>query len=189
LNGQWGIVDTQDCIAAAKFLVDKGYVDGAKLAIRGGSAGGFTTLSALAFHDLFSVGASYYGVADLEALTIETHKFESQYLERLVGPYPQAKSLYKARSPLYSADSISAPLILFQGLEDQVVPPAQAEMMVEALDKNKIPYSYLVFEGEQHGFRRAETVIRCLEAERYFYARILGIDMPDPIEPIEIKHL
>jgi dipeptidyl aminopeptidase/acylaminoacyl peptidase len=188
LNGQWGVVDTQDCIAAAKFLVEEDNVDGTRLAVRGGSAGGYTTLSALAFHDLFAAGASYYGVADLEALTIDTHKFETQYLERLVGPYPQEKDLYHARSPIYFADRISAPMILFQGLEDQVVPPAQAEMMVEALDKNKVPYAYLAFEGEQHGFRCAETVIRCLEAELYFYAKIFDIKLIDPIEAVDIKH-
>jgi dipeptidyl aminopeptidase/acylaminoacyl peptidase len=164
-------------------------VDGARLAIRGGSAGGYTTLCALAFHDLFAAGASYYGVADAELLAKDTHKFESRYLDGLIGSYPEAASLYRARSPIYAVDRISCPVILFQGLEDEVVPPSQAEEMVAALERNGIPYAYLAFEGEQHGFRRAETIRRTLESELYFYSRILRFDSAEPLEAVDIHNL
>ena len=189
LRGEWGIVDTADCVVAARYLVEQGKVDGEKLAIRGGSAGGYTTLAALTFYDLFSVGASYYGVADVEALAIDTHKFESRYLDSLIGPYPEAKDLYHQRSPIRFTEKLTCPVILFQGLEDLVVPPAQAELMVDALKTKGLPYAYLAFEGEQHGFRRAETIQRCLEAELYFYARIFGFELADPVEPVDIKNL
>jgi dipeptidyl aminopeptidase/acylaminoacyl peptidase len=189
LRGKWGEVDTIDCLNAARELARSGEADGERLAIRGGSAGGYTTLCALAFHDLFAAGASYYGVADAELLAKDTHKFESRYLDGLIGPYPEAVSLYRARSPIYAADHISCPVILFQGLEDEVVPPSQAEQMVAALERNGIPYAYLAFEGEQHGFRRAETIRRTLESELYFYSRILHFDPAEPLQPVEIHNL
>jgi dipeptidyl aminopeptidase/acylaminoacyl peptidase len=189
LNGQWGIVDTEDCINAARYLAAQGEVDGRRLAIRGGSAGGYTTLCALVFHDDFSAGASYFGVADCEALAIDTHKFESRYLDSMIGPYPQARDVYYARSPIHFADRLSCPVILFQGLEDRVVPPAQAEEMVAALRAKHLPVAYLAFEGEQHGFRKAETIQRTLEAELYFYSRVFGFPLADDIEPVEIENL
>jgi dipeptidyl aminopeptidase/acylaminoacyl peptidase len=189
LNGKWGIVDTADCISAARYLVQQGEVDGQRLAIRGGSAGGYTTLCALVFHDVFAAGASYYGVADCEALATDTHKFESRYLDGLIGPYPEAKDVYYARSPIHFADQLSCPVILFQGLEDRVVPPSQAERMVEALRAKDLPMAYLAFEGEQHGFRKAETIQRTLEAELYFYSRVFRFPLAEPIEPVEIENL
>lgn len=186
LNGTWGIVDTDDCIAAAKFLAGTGEADGERLAIHGGSAGGYSTLCALTFHDEFATGASYYGVADAETLAKDTHKFESRYLDSLIGPYPEAAATYRERSPIHFVERLRSPVILFQGLEDEIVPPNQAETMVAALKQNGIPHAYLAFEGEQHGFRRAETEIRCLEAELYFYGRILGFDPADDLEPVEI---
>lgn len=189
LNGQWGIVDVEDCIAGAQYLVARGDVDGAKLAIRGGSAGGYTTLVALTFYRLFAAGASHFGVADLEALAKDTHKFESRYLDRLVGPYPERADLYRARSPIHHTDKLSCPLILFQGLEDPVVPPNQAEMMVAAARQKGIPVAYVPFAGEQHGFRRAENIKRSLEAELYFYSRILNFPLAEPIEPVLIENL
>jgi dipeptidyl aminopeptidase/acylaminoacyl peptidase len=189
LRGQWGIVDTDDCIAAARFLAANGEVDADRLAIRGGSAGGYATLCALVFHDEFATGASYYGVADTETLASDTHKFESRYLDSLIGPYPERADLYRERSPINFVEQLRAPVILFQGLEDEVVPPSQSETMVAALKANGVPYAYLAFEGEQHGFRRSETEIRCLEAELYFYGRILGFQPPDDPEPVEIDGL
>ncbi|HEX2065030.1 MAG TPA: prolyl oligopeptidase family serine peptidase, partial [Acidimicrobiales bacterium] len=187
LNGQWGVVDVEDCVAAARHLARQGEVDGDRMVIRGGSAGGYTTLCALTFHDLFAAGASHYGVADAEALALHTHKFESRYLDGLIGPYPEARELYRARSPVHFADRLSAPLIIFQGLEDEVVPPPQAEVMVEALRANGIPFAYLAFEGEQHGFRRAETIRRVAEAELSFYGQVLGFDPADDIQPVAIE--
>jgi dipeptidyl aminopeptidase/acylaminoacyl peptidase len=186
LHGEWGAIDTEDCIAATRHLVDTGEADRERLAIRGGSAGGYATLCALVFHDEFASGASYYGVADTETLANDTHKFESRYLDRLIGPYPEARELYRQRSPIHFVEQLRAPVILFQGLEDEVVPPSQAETMVAALARNGVPHAYLAFEGEAHGFRRAETEIRCLEAELYFYGRILGFDPADELEPVEI---
>jgi dipeptidyl aminopeptidase/acylaminoacyl peptidase len=189
LRGTWGIVDTEDCINAARYLAQQGEVDGKRLAIRGGSAGGYTTLCALVFHDDFAAGASYYGVADCEALAKDTHKFESRYLDGLIGPYPEAKELYRKRSPIHHADLLSCPVILFQGLEDQVVPPAQAEAMAAALHSKGLPFAYLAFEGEQHGFRKAETIQRTLEAELYFYSRVFGFPLAEQIEPVAIENL
>jgi dipeptidyl aminopeptidase/acylaminoacyl peptidase len=174
LDGNWGIVDVEDCVAAATWLAEQGLADGDRLCIRGGSAGGFTVLAALVATDVFAAGASSYGVADLTALAEETHKFESRYLDRLVGPYPEARAVYEARSPINHVDQLSSPLIVFQGLEDEVVPPRQSEMIVEALRRNGVTVEYHAFEGEQHGFRRAETVIAVLEAELAFYRRVLG---------------
>lgn len=186
LRGGWGVIDTDDCIAAARHLAATGEVDGERLAIRGGSAGGYATLCALVFHDDFATGASYYGVADTETLAQDTHKFESRYLDGLIGPYPEQKDLYYERSPIHFVERLRVPVILFQGLEDEVVPPNQAETMVAALRKNGIPHAYLAFEGESHGFRRSETEIRCLEAELYFYGRILGFEPADELEPVAI---
>jgi dipeptidyl aminopeptidase/acylaminoacyl peptidase len=187
LQGTWGIVDTEDCVAAARFLAETGEVDGARLAIRGGSAGGYATLCALVFHDEFAAGASYYGVADTETLARDTHKFESRYLDGLIGPYPERADLYRERSPIHFVERLTASVILFQGLEDEIVPPNQAETMVAAMAANGVPHAYLAFEGEQHGFRKSETEIRCLEAELYFYGRILGFDPADELQPVAIK--
>ncbi len=188
LEGAWGEVDTNDCIKVAQFLVEQGLVDGQRLIIRGGSAGGFTTLSALTFHDVFSAGASYYGVPDLEALALNTHKFESHYLDRLIGALPEAKDLYFNRSPIHFTERLSCPMILLQGLEDKVVPLAQAETMIEALERKNLPYSYIVFENEGHGFRRQENVIHSLEAELSFYAQIFGLQLGEPITPVLIRN-
>ncbi|MBA3689798.1 MAG: S9 family peptidase [Actinobacteria bacterium] len=190
LNGAWGVVDTMDCINAARFLAAEGLVDGSRLVIRGGSAGGYTTLCALVFHDDFATGASYYGLADLEPFASGgTHKFESRYLDSLVGPYPEAADLYRARSPIHFADMLSCPVILLQGLEDEVVPPLQAEIMVEALEAKGLPYAYLPFEGEQHGFRRAENIQAAHEAELSFYAQVFGFELGDPIPAVVIRNL
>ncbi len=189
LNGRWGEVDVRDCVRAAEHLVAAGKADPDRLAITGGSAGGFTTLSALVFTDRFRAGASHYGVSDLEALARDTHKFEARYLDRLVGPYPEAKAIYEARSPLRHAERLSCPVIFFQGLEDAVVPPNQAEMMVEALRKKGVPVAYLTFEGEQHGFRKAETIRTVLLAELAFYARVFGFTPADPVPELTIKNL
>lgn len=189
LDGLWGVVDVDDCVNSARYLVGEGLVDPNRLAITGGSAGGYTTLCALTFHDLFQAGASHYGVSDLEALARDTHKFESRYLDGLIGPYPATRDLYRARSPINFPDRLSRPVIFFQGLEDQIVPPNQAEMMVAALRAKGVPVAYLTFEGEQHGFRRSENVKRALEAELYFYSRIFGFEPADAIEPVEIENL
>lgn len=189
LIGKWGLVDTTDCVDGARDQARQGRVDEGRMAIRGGSAGGFTTLCALTFHDAFRAGAAYYAVADLEALSRETHKFESRYLDRLIGPYPEAAAVYRERSPLYSADRISRPVIFFQGLEDKVVPPAQAEAMVAALQTRGVPHSYLTFAGESHGFRAGKVRARCLEAELFFYSKILGFELAEPVEPVPIVGL
>jgi dipeptidyl aminopeptidase/acylaminoacyl peptidase len=189
LRGAWGVVDTEDCVNAALHLAEQGDADEARLAIRGGSAGGYATLCALTFHDAFAAGASYFGVADAEALARDTHKFESRYLDRLIGPYPERADLYRERSPINHVERLRAPVILFQGLEDEVVPPNQAETMVAALARNGVPHAYLPFEGEQHGFRKAETNIRCLEAELCFYGRIMGFEPAGDPEPVEITGL
>ena len=189
LNGNWGIVDVDDCINGARYLVEIGAADGNRLAIRGGSAGGYTTLCALTFRNAFKAGASHYGISDLEALARDTHKFESRYLDRLIGPYPERRDLYVERSPIHFTDRLNCPMILFQGLEDKVVPPNQAEKMVEAVRAKKLPVAYLTFEGEQHGFRKAENIKRVLEAELYFYSKVFGFELADPVEPVEIENL
>jgi dipeptidyl aminopeptidase/acylaminoacyl peptidase len=189
LNGEWGIVDVDDCVNGARYLVERGEVDGERLAIRGGSAGGYTTLNALTFRDTFKAGASYYGICDLEAMARDTHKFESRYLDTMVGPFPERADLYRERSAIYHTDRLSCPIILLQGLEDKVVPPNQSEMMRDALRAKGLPVAYLAFEGEQHGFRRAETIKRATEAELYFYSRIFGFPLADKIEPVEIENL
>lgn len=184
LRGRWGEVDVADAVAAARHLADIGEADPHRMAIRGGSAGGFTTLAALCFHDAFAAGASHYGVADLAALAAETHKFESRYLDSLVGPWPEARETYEARSPIHHTDGLSVPLLVLQGSEDEVVPPDQAEMIVAALAAKGIPHAYLLFEGEQHGFRRADTIVRALEAELWFYGRVFGFTPADRLEPV-----
>jgi len=189
LQGQWGVVDVDDCVNGARSLVERGEVDGERLIIRGGSAGGYTTLCALTFRDVFKAGASYFGVSDLEALAQETHKFESRYLDRLVGLYPERRDLYRERSPINFIERLSCPVIFFQGLEDKIVPPNQAELMVEALRAKGVPVAYLPFEGEQHGFRRTENIKRALDSELYFYSRIFGFDLADTVEPVPIKNL
>ena len=190
LYGQWGIVDVVDCINAARSLVEQGRADGDRLVITGGSAGGWTTLCALTFHgDVFATGASHYGVSDLEPFATATHKFELRYMDQLVGPWPETAELWRERSPVRHTELLSRPMLVLQGLEDEVVPPSQAEVMVEALEAKGIPYAYLAFEGEQHGFRKAENIIRSLEAELYFYGKILGFEPADPIPPLQIHHL
>ena len=179
LDGEWGVADVEDCVAGALALAERGTVDRKRMVIRGSSAGGFTVLCALTFHDTFAAGASYYGVADLEALATDTHKFESRYLDTLVGPYPARRDIYRARSPLYAADRLSCPVIFFQGEEDRVVPVAQAETMVAALRQRGLDAPFMLFPGEQHGFRRKENIRAALEAELDFYRRTLGI----PCEP------
>jgi dipeptidyl aminopeptidase/acylaminoacyl peptidase len=189
LYGQWGIVDTRDCVNGAKYSVETFGVDPNRLIIRGSSAGGYTTLSALVFHDVFRAGASYYGVSDLEALAQETHKFEARYLDQLIGPYPERKDLYITRSPIHHAGELACPVIFFQGLEDKVVPPSQAEMMVEILKDKRLPVAYVAFDKEQHGFRIARNIKRSLDAELYFYSRIFGFQLADDIEPVKIENL
>jgi dipeptidyl aminopeptidase/acylaminoacyl peptidase len=188
LKGEWGILDVADCVNAARYLATQGEVDGARLLIRGGSAGGYVTLCALTFYDLFAAGASYYGVADIEMLAKETHKFEAHYLDSLVGPYPEQKRLYIERSPIHFTDRLSCPIIIFQGLDDKVVPPSQAEVMVTALEEKGLPYAYVTFEGESHGFSRFETIVRAMEAELYFYSQILGFDLAQAINSIPIAN-
>jgi dipeptidyl aminopeptidase/acylaminoacyl peptidase len=189
LNGAWGIVDTTDCINAARWLATRGEVDGDRLLITGGSAGGYTTLCALTMHDGFAAGTSYFGLADLESFVGGgTHKFESRYLFSLVGPYPEEAERYRSRSPIHFTDGISCPMLLLQGSEDRVVPPAQAEIMVEALKEKGLPYAYVLFEGEQHGFRKSESIRSALEAELSFYAQVLGFARDD-VPTLRIENL
>jgi dipeptidyl aminopeptidase/acylaminoacyl peptidase len=188
LDGAWGVVDVEDCANGAIYLAGRGLVDGDRLIITGGSAGGYTTLCALAFTDTFAAGASHFGVSDLEELAKETHKFESRYLERLIGPYPERADLYRERSPINHAQKLSCPVIFFQGLEDEVVPKEQAETMFAALREKGLPVAYVPFEGEQHGFRRAENIRRALDGELYFYSRIFGFELADPVEPVQIEN-
>ena len=190
LNGQWGIVDVEDAVNAARYLVSQGKADPDRLIIRGGSAGGYTALAALVFHpNVFKAAASYYGISDLEVLQHDTHKFESRYSDTLVGPWPDARDLYRARSPIHFVDRLSCALILLQGLEDKVVPPNQSEMMADAARKKGLPVAYLAFEGEQHGFRKAATIVRSLEAELFFYGAVFGFAPADRIEPLQIDNL
>ena len=189
LDGQWGVVDVDDCVNGARHLVQRGLVDGNRLAIRGSSAGGYTTLCALTFRNLFKAGASYYGIGDLEALARDTHKFEAHYEERLVGPYPARRDLHHARSPIHFTARLSCPVIFFQGLDDEVVPPSQAEAMVAALRAKHLPVAYVPFAGEQHGFRRAATIQRAFEAELYFYSRVFKFPLADSVEPVHIENL
>jgi dipeptidyl aminopeptidase/acylaminoacyl peptidase len=189
LISNWGIVDVNDCVNGARFLAGRGEVDSNRMAITGGSAGGYTTLCALVFSDVFKAGASHYGVSDLEALEVDTHKFESRYTHSLVAPYPQRADLYRERSPIHHTHRLSAPVIFFQGLEDRIVPPNQAEMMVNALLEKGLPVAYVTFEGEQHGFRQAANIKRALDGEFYFYSRVFGFETADEIEPVPISNL
>jgi dipeptidyl aminopeptidase/acylaminoacyl peptidase len=189
LNGNWGIVDVDDCCSAALYLVNEGLADPNRLAIRGGSAGGYTTLACLAFRDAFKAGASHFGVSNLEALAKDTHKFESRYLDSMIGPYPQRKDLYYERSPINFAHQINCPLILFQGDEDKVVPPSQSQTMFEAVRTREIPTVYVLFQGEQHGFRKAESIKRSFEGELYFYSKIFKFDLAEEVEPVQIENM
>ncbi len=189
LNGQWGIVDVEDCVAGARYLAEQGFVDGERLAIRGGSASGFTTLAALAFTDDFDAGCTYFGIGDLRAFVNDTHKFESRYLESLVGPWPEAKQLYLDRSPSLHAEQITVPVLVQQGAEDKVVPQSEGERIVDALFERRVPHAYLLFEGEDHGFRGRDAIIRSFGAELSFYAQVFGFEPADDIEPLEIQFL
>ena len=189
LEGKWGIVDVDDCVNGARYLVEQGLVDENRLAITGGSAGGFTTLCALTFRNLFKAGASHYGISDLEALARDGHKFESHYEHSMIGPYPERRDLYHARSPINFVDRLSCPIIFFQGLEDKVVPPNQAELMVAALRFKRLPVAYITFEGEQHGFRQAKNIKRALDAELYFYSRVFNFTPADVLESVHIENL
>ncbi|HKV46374.1 MAG TPA: S9 family peptidase [bacterium] len=189
LNGEWGVVDVDDCANGAREMARRGLADGSRLIVRGGSAGGYTTLCALAFRSVFKAGASHFGIGDLEVFVRDTHKFESRYLDRLVGPYPEMRERYRERSPIHSVDRITCPMILFQGLDDKIVPPNQAELMVAALRAKGLPVAYLAFEGEQHGFRRAENIKRTLDGELYFYSRVFRFPLADPVEPVPIENL
>jgi dipeptidyl aminopeptidase/acylaminoacyl peptidase len=189
LYGRWGVVDVDDAVNAARFLVGRGQADGDRLLIHGGSAGGYTTLCALVFRDVFAAGACYFGISDLVVFHNETHKFESRYDQHLIGPYPERLDLYRERSPIHAVDRLRAPLILFQGLEDKIVPPNQSEMIFEAAKRAGVPVAYLAYPGEQHGFRRAEHIKRTLEAEAYFYSQIFGFPLADRVEPVPIENL
>ncbi len=189
LEGEWGVVDLADCVAGARWLAEQGIVDGERLAIRGGSASGYTTLCAVTFSDAFSAGVSYFGIGDLETFVKETHKFESRYLDRLIGPYPERKDLYHDRSPLNFADRISCPVLILQGAEDRIVPPAQAEQIVDVLWERHLPHAYVLFPGEDHGFRSAANIIRAFETELSFYGQVFGFDPADAIEPVEVAFL
>lgn len=189
LRHQWGVVDVEDCVAGARHLAAQGVVDPQRLLIRGSSAGGLTVLSALAFHDVFKAGASYYGVSDLAGLDADSHKFESHYNEYLIAPPERAQAVYRERSPIHHTDKLRQPMIFFQGLDDKVVPPQQSESMVDALRARQLPVAYLTLEGEGHGFRKADSVVRTLEAELVFYLRVFGIPVPGELPQIEIENL
>jgi dipeptidyl aminopeptidase/acylaminoacyl peptidase len=189
LKKQWGIVDVDDCVNGAKYLVKQELADENRLCIDGGSAGGYTTLAALTFRNVFKAGASYYGVSDLAALARDTHKFESKYLDGLIGKYPEEQEIYQQRSPIEYAQQLACPIIFFQGDEDKIVPPNQAEMMVDVLRQKGLPVAYVLFEGEQHGFRKAENIKRALDSELYFYAKVFGFELADAPEPLAIENL
>jgi dipeptidyl aminopeptidase/acylaminoacyl peptidase len=190
LNGNWGVVDLQDCVNAAKYLAEQGDVDPQRLLITGGSAGGYTAICALTFTDDFAAGTSYFGIADLEQFSGgETHKFELQYEHTLVGPYPEQADLYRARSPIHFTDRIRTPMLVLQGAEDRVVPPSQADLIVAALREHGVPHAYLLYEGEGHGFRKAENIVGSLEAELSFYAQVLGFEPAGPVPTLRIEHL
>jgi len=194
LTGQWGVVDVEDCVAAANFLVEQKLADKNSLLIRGGSAGGYTTLCSLTFTDIFAAGMSRYGVADLESLASDSHKFEARYLDKIVGPYSKDESskenaLYRERSPIHHTEKLSCPILLLQGADDKVVPPNQAELMVEALENKSIAHAYILFEGEGHGFRQSETIVKAFNAELYFYRKVLSIEPDDKAEVLEIKYM
>lgn len=189
LNGNWGIVDVQDCENGANYLAEQGLADPERLMIRGSSAGGYTTLCALTFGNTFKAGASLYGIGDLGPLAEHSHKFESRYMESMVGKWPEDKAIYDERSPIQHTDKLDCPVIFFQGLDDKVVPPEQSQSMFEAVRAKKLPTAYLPFEGEQHGFRQAHNIKRALEAELYFYGKVFGFEIADDVEPVEIENL
>ena len=186
---QWGIVDVDDCVAGARWLAEQGRVDGSRMAIRGGSASGYTTLCAITFRDAFAAGVSYFGIGDLETFVKQTHKFESRYLETLVGPYPEQAERYRERSPLNFPEQIHCPALILQGADDRIVPPAQAEQIVDALWERRLPHAYLLYPGEDHGFRSKDNIIRSFEAELSFYGQLFGFEPADAFEPLEIKFL
>jgi dipeptidyl aminopeptidase/acylaminoacyl peptidase len=188
LNGQEGVVDVEDCIAAARHLATEGFVDGSRTMITGGSAGGYIVLCAMTFHDAFAAGADQYGICDWETMIRETHKFEARYFDSMIGPYPEQRDRYYARSPIHFIDRVRQPIIIFQGLEDRIVPPNQSATMYEALRSRGVPCAYIAFEGEQHGFRRQANIARALEAELLFYCQVLHLEPADSIEPIDIAH-
>jgi dipeptidyl aminopeptidase/acylaminoacyl peptidase len=190
LYGRWGEIDWRDCVDAARYLAEQGEADPERTWVEGGSAGGYVVFCAAVYDPTaFAAGVSYFGVADIEALHADTHKFESRYDESLIGPYPESADLYKERSPIHFSDRLERPMLLLQGLDDRVVPPAQAEMMVAALDRKGIAHAYLPFEGEGHGFRKRENIRRSLEAELEFIGRVFGFKPADEVEPLEIRHL
>jgi len=188
LKNNWGIVDVDDCVNAARYLVERGSVDGNRLAIRGGSAGGYTTYCALTNYSLFSAGVSRYGVADLSCLVKESHKFEVRYLDSMIGPWPAAEAVYHQRSPINQADKFNCPVLLLQGDEDAVVPPAQSIAMADALDKKEIPHALVMLKGEQHGFRKSENISLALEMELNFYGQIFNIEPADELPELALKH-
>jgi dipeptidyl aminopeptidase/acylaminoacyl peptidase len=189
LNRKWGIVDVDDCVNGARYLAERGEVDRNRLIITGGSAGGYTTLGALTFRKVFKAGASHFGISNLESMARDTHKYESQYLTGLLGPYPERKDIYYDRSPINFPERLSCPVIFFQGLEDKVVPPDQAETMVDAIRAKRIPVSYVAFAGEQHGFRQAKNIKRALDGELYFYSKVFRFQLAEAVEPVEIDNL
>ncbi|MFT5099402.1 MAG: dipeptidyl aminopeptidase/acylaminoacyl peptidase, partial [Planctomycetaceae bacterium] len=189
LYGNWGVADVEDAVAGAKWLSDQKLADPARLIIRGGSAGGFTVLAAHAFHNTFSAGASHYGISDLTILAEETHKFESRYLDQVIGPYPELDHVYRQRSPINHLDNFKAPLIMLQGLDDKVVPPNQSEMIFNALKKRGVPTAYVSFEGEGHGFRQADNIVHAIQAELYFYSKVLNMPVADDLPAIKIDNL
>jgi dipeptidyl aminopeptidase/acylaminoacyl peptidase len=188
LNGEWGVVDVDDCINAARYLVEHGEADENRVWITGGSAGGYTVLLSLTQRNFYSTGASHYGIGDLELFIKETHKFEAHYCDTLIGPYPERADLYRDRSAVHFADNLKRPVILFQGLEDKIVPPSQAEEFVAVCKKKKLPYAYVAFEGEQHGFRKRENIRRSIEGELFFLSRMFGFSAADKIEPVQIEN-
>ncbi len=190
LYGQWGVVDLQDCVNVARYLVEQGEADGDRLLVRGGSAGGYVVMCALTFTDAFAAGASYFGIADLVPFASgDTHKFESRYEHTLVGPWPEAEALYRERSPINFVERLSTPMLVLQGADDEVVPPAQADLIVAALRERSVPHAYLLFEGEGHGFRKAETIVAAREAELSFYGQILGFEPAGDIPRLPIEYL
>ena len=190
LDGRWGEIDWRDCVSAARHLAETGEADPDRTWISGGSAGGYVVLCVLVFDPpALAAGAGYFAVADAEALARDTHKFESRYLDGLIGPYPERADLYRERSPIHFVDRLERPLLLLQGLDDEVVPPSQAEAMVEVLERKAIPYAYIAFEGEGHGFRKLENIRRSLEAELGFAGRVFGFELADELEPLEIANL
>ena len=189
LNGNWGVIDVDDCVNASRYLVEKGLADPKRVSITGGSAGGFTVLLSLTKRDFYNAGSSQYGIGDLELFAMETHKFESRYCETLVAPYPERVDVYRERSAIHFADNMKVPVILFQGAEDEIVPPDQAETFVEACEKKHLPYAYVLYDGEQHGFRQDKHIRRTFEGELSFLAQIYGFEPADTIEPVQIKNL